>query len=410
MGRITTDPSALTGSLCVGFSEAIGITSTSALPVGTRLLLGTHAAPTVDLLLTLDGLTATGTLTVADVAALAVAWPSKDIPVLLVSGDDQLAAGRLWWRPETWGSDRVQMLGTVVVGPAGPTAVSADAGNAAELGTDGLLYVSPTAGSAHVIKDEGVALTNRAALNFAGAGVTVFDDADNGATLVTISASNAPDLSGYVPTSRTVAGKALTGNITLTASDVGALASETLPATIVDTKGDLIVGTAADTAARLAVGTDGQVLTADAASSGGIKWAAGGGGSPARVGGSYQVGDIDSAAVGSLLTPGVVTGATLSNHTGDALVSDGRIIIPSAGIWSLTCTWAMNTAQTGRCFFDVYVHEGLVARGAIVGGEDRATCAWVGPISAGNDVSVAVYANQSSARLNVRIWAYKLGV
>ena len=33
------------------------------------------------------------------------------------------------------------------------------------------------------------------------------------------------DLSGYVPTSRTINGKALTGNITLSASDVGALAS-----------------------------------------------------------------------------------------------------------------------------------------------------------------------------------------
>lgn len=56
---------------------------------------------------------------------------------------------------------------------------------------------------------------------------------------------------------------------------------ETLPATIIDAKGDVIVGTAADTAARLAVGSDGQVLTADAASAGGIKWAtpaSGGGG------------------------------------------------------------------------------------------------------------------------------------
>ena len=39
----------------------------------------------------------------------------------------------------------------------------------------------------------------------------------------------AVDLSGYVPTSRTVNGKALTGNISLSASDVGAVATETDP-------------------------------------------------------------------------------------------------------------------------------------------------------------------------------------
>lgn len=42
---------------------------------------------------------------------------------------------------------------------------------------------------------------------------------------------------------------------------------------IVDAKGDLIAATAADTVARVAVGTDGQVLTADAASAAGVKWA-----------------------------------------------------------------------------------------------------------------------------------------
>lgn len=48
------------------------------------------------------------------------------------------------------------------------------------------------------------------------------------------------------------------------------------PLTILDAKGDLISATAADTPARLPVGTDGQILTADSTTSTGLKWAAAG--------------------------------------------------------------------------------------------------------------------------------------
>jgi hypothetical protein len=44
------------------------------------------------------------------------------------------------------------------------------------------------------------------------------------------------------------------------------------PLTILDAKGDLISATAADTPARLPVGTDGQVLVADSTQSTGLKW------------------------------------------------------------------------------------------------------------------------------------------
>jgi hypothetical protein len=61
-----------------------------------------------------------------------------------------------------------------------------------------------------------------------------------------------------------------------------------IPKTIVDAKGDLIAATAADTVARLAVGTDGQVLLADSTAATGLAW------------GSPSSGSMTSLATGTL--------------------------------------------------------------------------------------------------------------
>jgi len=72
-----------------------------------------------------------------------------------------------------------------------------------------------------------------------------------------------------------------TGQVLAKASDTDldftwAADASGIPATIFDAKGDLIAATAADTAARLAVGTNGYVLTADSTASTGMKWASSG--------------------------------------------------------------------------------------------------------------------------------------
>jgi hypothetical protein len=66
---------------------------------------------------------------------------------------------------------------------------------------------------------------------------------------------------------------------------------------IVDAKGDLIAATAADTPARLAVGTNGQILTADSSAATGIKWAA-----PASTGGMTLINTGGTALSGSSVT------------------------------------------------------------------------------------------------------------
>jgi len=57
------------------------------------------------------------------------------------------------------------------------------------------------------------------------------------------------------------------------ANTANTAAAAAIPNSIIDAKGDLIAATAADTPARLAVGTNGQYLQADSTAATGLKWA-----------------------------------------------------------------------------------------------------------------------------------------
>lgn len=69
------------------------------------------------------------------------------------------------------------------------------------------------------------------------------------------------------------AGSGLTGGGTSGSVTLSLDSAAVIAPTIVDAKGDLIAASAADTPARLAVGTNGQVLTADSSAATGLVWA-----------------------------------------------------------------------------------------------------------------------------------------
>jgi formaldehyde-activating enzyme involved in methanogenesis len=81
-------------------------------------------------------------------------------------------------------------------------------------------------------------------------------------------------------------------------------ASAAIAKAIVDAKGDIIAATAADTVARLAVGANDTVLTADSSTATGLKWAAAG-----------ASGKVLQVIQGTTTTATTITGATYVDTT-----------------------------------------------------------------------------------------------
>jgi len=98
--------------------------------------------------------------------------------------------------------------------------------------------------------------------------------------------------------------------------------------TIVDAKGDLIVGTAADTPARLPVGADGFVLMADSALAAGVKWAAGGGAPVSSVNGQVGAVVLGATDVGAQPVDADLTTIAALTATSD------NVLQSVAGAWA----------------------------------------------------------------------------
>lgn len=140
--------------------------------------------------------------------------------------------------------------------------------------------------------------------------------------------TNGGDITG-VTAGTGISGGGTSGDVTITNS----------MATAIDAKGDLIAGTAADTFSRLAVGTTGQVLTADSAEATGIKWA-----TPSGAATIAQI------ATGTLTSGTSVTISGLSSYDWLSIIAYN--IDPSA---SSNFQAQINAVNTGNLYEQVYL-------------------------------------------------------
>jgi hypothetical protein len=150
-----------------------------------------------------------------------------------------------------------------------PNSRPSTGGNLLYVKNDNELYLMDADGTEHAVGGSGGSLTVQDENSNVGTAVTQIDFQGAGVTAA----------SG-------------TGEVVVT------VPGETLPVTIIDAKGDLIAGTAADTAARLAVGTNGQVLTADSTQSTGVKWATPSGGSSVKEA-TFKIAGVLTTGVGA---------------------------------------------------------------------------------------------------------------
>jgi hypothetical protein len=178
-----------------------------------------------------------------------------------------------------------------------------------------------------------------------------------------------------------------------------------IPATIIDAKGDLIAGTAADTAARLAVGTNGQVLTADSAEATGLKWATASSGTPAFVGTSVTKSTTQSIANATYTVISWDGEEFDTDAFHDNSTNNSRITIPSGKAGKYLITANLNIESGGGNFRIISIYKNGTATGdntiaTVSGFTTIVTKSIVMNLAVGDYIQVYIYQNSGGA-LNI---------
>lgn len=188
------------------------------------------------------------------------------------------------------------------------SSASTSASSAATSASSAATSATSAANSATTAANSVAAIAGYAttASNSASAAATSASSASTSASSAATSASSAATSASSASTS---ASSALTSanSAAVSAASAAAAVTTAIQASIIDAKGDLIVGSAADTAARLGVGTDGYVLTAASTATYGIQWAA--------AAATYTAPTLGTTTLTSGTTVSTVTALTLDNAT-----------------------------------------------------------------------------------------------